>query len=519
MDVVDPEVFEALRAFEALVPCPESDIFENLARLDKQYISNINYRYNVNGMLVNIGADLGSQKVLSCAVKRLNDLIKDDPVELLYWQLGNAYNCIADTKLGHPPSIEPLMESEELTKARSCYSMVQNGHEYLLANTNSANILEKYSRNYEALLLYDRVLNRHPDFGMGMGNKAIALIYFFNISATGNPEILLVARDLLKTALLLPNTIQIGGQQSADLFRYVLTQLEDFVERNQMPSTFKCKVALEELPHHVQLFKRHELFLNFCFKCLICEAGLRDSVFPSLIEKLTVHTTEEAFAYGGFSRRVFYSLKMLNHILEDFATARWIFFHAKQQEVVLSELDNLTQYVSVLDYTRNGSQFGLFKSVFAKLYGILDKIAYWVFFNYELQRRHIVLDNLLDPEVKEIIIKNENYQLLALYSLARDFMDGGLYNKLRKIRNHIAHRFLDLGEVCSEAVINDDTAREQFLTLREFESAVIDLFSITKAAIFYFLNGVRTDYIREKGSAISLFPTIHVGQQNDLYKS
>lgn len=157
--------------------------------------------------------------MLSCAVKRLNDLINTHPTGLLYWQLGNAYNRIADIKLGRPPDIEALIESEELIKARNCYSRVQTGHEYIVANTNAASILDSYSRNYEALLLYDQVLERHPDFGMAMGNKAVALKYFFDLSPTGNPEVLLTARDLLKAALLKPDTIQNGGRTALMSFR------------------------------------------------------------------------------------------------------------------------------------------------------------------------------------------------------------------------------------------------------------------------------------------------------------
>jgi hypothetical protein len=517
MDALDPEIFEALSNFETLPSCTESDVFMNLAILDKQYSSYPIYRYNVNGILVNIGADLRSLTVLSCAVKRLNDLIKDNPTEGLYWQLGTAYHRIADIKLGYPPDIELLMDSEELIRARNCYSMVHTGREYIVANTNSASILDKLSRNYEALLLYDRVLGRHPDFGMAMGNKAIALIYFFNISATGNPAVLFTARDLLRASLLRPETIEVGGQQTADHFQQVLNQLEAFLKRNQIPSTPKCEIALEEVPHHIRFFKEHEMFLNFCFECSICEVGLKDNVFPNLIAELTDQTAKKALAYGSFGKRVFFCLKILNHILEDFATARWIFLQAQEQQNNLSELDYLTKYVSTLDLTRNGSQFGLFKSVFSKLYGILDKVAFWVFSYYELQRKHIIFDDLLRAEVKERIIRDKNYQLLAVCSLARDFMDGGLYNRLRRTRNHVTHRFLDLGEVWSKSMIEDDTA-EQFLTLNEFESFIFQMFSLVKAAVFYFLSGVRTDYFRKKSDEKGLIPIIHVGLQENLWR-
>ncbi len=518
MDSLDTEIFEALKNFEALAPCAEVAVFTELARLDKQYASCPMYIFNLNGMLVNLGADLGSVTILSCAVKRLKKQVEENPSERLCWQLGNAYNCIGTIKCGYPPDIKELVDSPDLLEARKWFARLTIGHEFCMANTSAANILDTYSRNYEALLLYDQVLDRYPDFGMALGNKAVALIYFFNISATGNPESLLTARDLLKTALKRPDTIEIGGQKSPDNFQTVLTQLEEFLEKNQVPPTLTCKISLEELPEHIRFFKEHEMFLNFCFKCSICEAGLKDNVFPNLIEKLTDRTSKESVRYGGFSRRTFFCLKVLNHIFEDFATARWMFFQAQKQEKTLVELDDLTSYMSVLDYTRNKSQFGLFKSVFSKLYGILDKVAYWVFFNYELEQQQVVFDDLQKQEIRDLIIGNKNYQLLALYSLARDFLYGGPYNRLCQVRNSITHRFLDLGEVRDEAVIDDDIAKEQFLTLGEFESCIFQMFSLAKAAVFYFLNGVRADYVREKRDGSGIVPSIPVRLQKDSWK-
>jgi tetratricopeptide (TPR) repeat protein len=518
MDSLDTEIFEALKRFEALPPCTESAVFTELARLDKQYASYPMYRSNVNGMLVNLGGDLRSITILSCAVKRLKKLVEDDPSERFYWQLGNACNGIGELKCGYPPDIEELVDSPDLLEARKWFSRVKTGQEFCTANTNAANILDTYSRNYEAILLYDRVLDRYPDFGMALGNKALALIYFFNISATGNPEVLLTAGHLLEKALQRPDTVEIGGQQSADDFRRTLAALEVFLKKNRVRPELQCRVALEDLPPQIRFFKQHEMFLNFCFKCSICEAGLKDNVFPALIERLTERKREESLAYGSFSRRVFYCLKILNHIFEDFSTARWMFFQAREQEKTLVELDDLTRYISLLDYTRNKSQFGLFKGVFSKLYGILDKVAYWVFFNYELQQEHIVFDHLLRPEIKELIVTKKNYQLLALYSLARDLMDGGLYNRLRRTRNHIIHRFLDLGEVWDESVIADDIAREQFLPLGEFESRIFQMFSLAKAAVFYFLNGVHADYRREKLDGSGIVPSIPLRLQKDFWK-
>lgn len=58
MDPIAPEIFYALNDLEALVPCTEAEIFRKLGQLDKQYLANPDYSHNINGILVNIGADL-----------------------------------------------------------------------------------------------------------------------------------------------------------------------------------------------------------------------------------------------------------------------------------------------------------------------------------------------------------------------------------------------------------------------------------------------------------------------------
>ncbi len=518
MDSRDMAIAEALIKLESLAPCTDQVVFKELAILDKLYGDYPMYQMIVNGTLVNLGGDLRNTKVLSAAVTRLNRLIADDPKEIYYWQLGSAYDSIGVIKCCYPPNIETLVNCDELVEARKWYSQVQTENEFCLANTNSANILDTYSRNYEAILLYNRVLKRNPDFGMALGNKAIALLYFFNISATGNPAILIQARDLLKETLQKKNTRDIGGDQSVDNFLANLVALESFIERGPTNSLPKCRIALEDLPPHVQFFKEHEMFLNFCFDCRICEAGLKDSVFPDLIEKLTETTKEEALVYGSFSRRIFYCLKVLNHIFEDFAAARWMFFQAWEHKAKLFEFDEITRYVSTLDYTRNASQYGLLKSVFTKLFGILDKVAYAVFFNYSIGRDHVVFEDILRPEVREIIVRDRNYQLLALHSLARDFQDGGLYNRLRRTRNHITHRFLDIGEIWEGSVIEDGLSEQQFLTLDRFEASILEMFSLAKAAVFYFLNGIRADYNRERGGSEDVIQGLPVRLQGEIWE-
>jgi tetratricopeptide (TPR) repeat protein len=505
-----------LAEFNALVRLrDEKEIFQRLSQLDPVFGSDINYQRNINGFLIDLGSDLKNGTLLRAAVKRLNTLVKEDPCDDYYYQLGNACNCLGFLQTGYPPPISLLIDCDEYVKARKYFSMVGSLDLFPHAMTNEANILDLYSRNYEALLLYDKVLKKVPEFGMAMGNKAVALIYFFNISATGNPEVILIARDLLKKALSLTNTSEVGGKESVRVFEGYLKSAEDFISRNQIPECPEDASSLYQDSEDLLFFKEHDLFLNFCFECRRCPSGFSDNIFPRLVERIHDQSVSEAMNFCGFSKRTYYCLKLLNHVLEDYSTARVLFYQAEKQD--FGKLDDITRYVATLDFTRNGIRNGLLKTAFAKLYGILDKIAYWVYFFYDIVKDRIEFGDLLAPRVREIILAKKNYQLLALHSLARDFMDGGLYSNLRMKRNHIAHSFLDLGDFSDTASVEDDYYNSRFHSLDDFRKHVLLMFAITKGGVLYFLNALQRELRSEESSNSQIVPLIATQLQKDFH--
>jgi tetratricopeptide (TPR) repeat protein len=139
------------------------------------------------------------------------------------------------------------------------------------AATNAANILEKYHRKYEAILLYDEALKVKPISGMALGNKGIALTFYYSLAKKKNPEILLEARDLLKRALNEENTLEVGGAKAISVFQQYINSLENFILKHKIK--YRPKSPIIKSNPYLRFCSKRNAFLNFCYNCYNCEKG------------------------------------------------------------------------------------------------------------------------------------------------------------------------------------------------------------------------------------------------------
>lgn len=466
----------------------EENIFRELKKLDIIYCKNEFYKQNINGIIYNLGTHIKSLKLLLFAKDRLEILHQDKPLNKLSYDLGNSYLSIADIRCGHPPEILCLLSNIDYRKARKYFYETDEGTFSPQAYTNLGNILEKYERNYEAILFYDKALKKNHDFGMALGNKGIALTYYYNLLKK-NPDILFEARDLITKSLLALDTVNIGGQAALDSFKRYLTSLDNFLSKRK-----RTEASLKLNPTAYQAFCSNKfLYLNLCFNCIKCNNGYKDNIFPRFVDNIKDSSTEERFKYHSFSKKMYFSIKTLNQILEDYVTARHIYFSAQNNR--FTNVDKQTGYYSVLDYCRNSIYFGYIKTSYIKLFNILDKIARLAFYNYGLGQKTIYIDNLLNPSFKAIILKNNNRGLLALHSLAWDFAQDGIYHHLKIIRNFLTHEFLDIKiDMFSNSNKKEELFENHHLSEALLSDYLDELFQIVKAALLYFIQAINKDY-------------------------
>lgn len=508
------ELIDRLKKFrEEFYPKSDEEVFKAIHELDLKYAGNNFYDLNINGILINLGTDKKSIRLISHSINRLKSLHNNNPSDKSLFDIGNGFLSIADIKSGNKSEISFLISDKIYRQARKYFSRVSGGTDLPSAATNSGNILEKYVRYYEAILLYDKALRFNRNFGMALGNKAVSLIYYYKIAIKKNLDILFEALELLNRALEVDNTLEIGGQNAIDSFKLHLVSLEKFLSNKKRTNTSN---KLEPSPYQVFCSSKN-IYLNFCFNCYKCKSGYKDNFFPPFIEKIKRASDEERLKYHSFSKKMYYSVKTLDQILEDYATSRSIYFIASTNDFRDSDAD--TEYISVLDYCMNSIKYGYLKTAYIKLFNILDKIAHLTFYSYELEQKHIDFKNLLSPLFKELILKNNNRGLLALHDLAWDFEDEGIYNHLRIIRHYLTHDLIDIKiEMFSDSKKQLELIENHHLTETLLMDYVDELFQIVKAALLYFGQALKKDYDEATENGAKPLLTLPIPKQKDVFE-
>lgn len=466
----------------------EEEIFKAIHELDTKYARNNLYDININGEIINLATDIKSLPLIFHSIRRLKSLHKNNPSDRFLFYIGNALQSIAVIKSNNKSDISLLIDHKIYRQSRIYFNQISSRIDLPSAATNSGNILEKYGRYYEAILLYDKALKVNPNFGMAFGNKGIALAYYFGLAIKKNPDILYTALDLFKNSLKAENTLEIGGQGAINNFKHHLASLEKYLS-NKKRAIISRKIE----PTHYQTFcSSKNIYLNFCFKCYKCNSGFKDNFFPPFIENIKNTSAEERLKYHSFSKKMYYSIKTLNQILEDYTTSRSIYFNAMTNN--FNELDTDTEYFSVLDYCKNSVKFGYLKTAYIKLFNILDKIARLTFYNNELEQTDIYFKSLLNPTFKALLLKSNNRGLLALHNLSWDFEENGIYNHLRTIRKYLTHEFIDIKiDMFNDSHKQQELNENRHLTETLFVDYLDELFQIVKAALLYFGQALKKD--------------------------
>ena len=463
----------------------EQGLFHFIGALDKKYKGNIEYELNINGVICNIASSLRHLKVLTYAASRLISAVASDESDKYLYDLGNTILCIAEIEMPYPQSITDLLSSPKFNEARSYFERINKIHEYYpFAITNTANLLEKYGRNLEAIYLYDEVLAKHPGFGMALCNKAQSIEYYVKQAPAPSLRLLDIAKCLYIKGLDDPDMQSIGGSRAFDYFTKSMSQLSSILEHNNYSGS-NNENRPNKLSEYLVYCLDANLFLNHDFGYYYDNESVHDNFFPSFIEY--IHDKQNKRT-GVMSEQVYFSFHVFNQLLESYSSSRLQYYTAITTDY--EELDQLVCYTYTLDYTQHNHKYGLLKSTLSSLYNCLDKIAHLMHYYYIAYdsdgTKKISFKWLLSDEFRDVIIKKNSYQLLALWSLAKDFEPNHKYNYLRKIRNSITHSFLNI----NTEIFYDHNNATYEITESILEKATARMFLIVKSALMYAVNAL-----------------------------
>jgi hypothetical protein len=468
-------------------------VFGKIAYFDEKYGALKEHNECFESLLSNIGSDQRSIPILNCVLKRIEK--KKDTLEQnkFNYDFGNTLFYKASIEFNLAEYLQSLIKCETYRESRKFFSKVNKdkSDHHERANTNIAIILEYYGRNYEAIKAYDKILKYRPMFGMALGGKAISILSYIKMAPQLSLRLANTARELLTEALKDKKIHSIGGPKSYQFFKDRFDHLENSLSEN------KYKSFNRDLPKSTSIYEKfilnNDLYLNYDFGYYYDKFSLKDTFFPSFIEKIDEKPFDKS---GVMSEKIYYSFQVFNQILEDFITCRYSFF---QTEILKhKKIDSKVNYVYTYDYTMHSLKYGLYKSIFSSLYNILDKIAHLAKFYFSdtlssFTDTKIYFEWFTKGEFKNIIINYSSLQLLALHSLALDFKSNNIYYHLSQIRNRVTHSFINVNvDIAYNPKYSDFEITEE-----TFKKIISELFIIVKSALLYLIVAINSTGNRE----------------------
>ncbi len=451
--------------------------------------------YYMGGLLFDIGWSLQDEEIVKKTVenleKDLGELLKrKDIAPSVYYNLANGYATLYNFKRSKDP-IACYLVTSELYKVREyllkAVELEPKGEKFLSQIwTNLGNCFDYLGRVVDALECFDMALKYKPDHGMAIGNKGIALYNYAEV--TGGHR----ATHLYEAYSLILNALKVGVDPGTKkYFQAYLNLLKNFSFDDEAPdprfSFSRCKAESTDKFEEflIKFCLENKLYLNICNACQRCDAAIGDTVgIKSMI--VSLKSSSEL-------PEPFYTLaNNLNHIKQDYVTARFLLVQSQYKGLSLNFVDKKVKLYDTLDYSLHGIHIQLIKAAFRAFYDVLDKTSIFIneYLELGIPEKRVDFRKVWYSDSKRKIIhakmmRMKNFALNAIYDIFQEF-ENGRYNRLRKTRNALTHRFVNI-RFFQE---NED---EENMCEKTLIDQTVELARIVRNVIIYLMNLVHLE--------------------------
>ncbi len=337
---------------------------------------------------------------------------------------------------------------------------------YIRSLININCILHIYGRVYETIYRDSIFDNNLKNFGPLHGNKAISLLEYWNKtpSLKRHEEILHDALRSLRIAKKdSKRTSDFLGINNYQRICFEEEKLSKFIKDNNVYNSF----SLNDNNSYYQFCLENSLFINFH---LSYEARTPDD----LKDFDLISFVSDKFEEHSFNKNL---LAQSEEIIEDYITSRYLYYKYCTSIEEIREISKFSNKKDILFH-------GILKTVFIKLYNILDKISQLIIKYLEIgSSDNIYFKNLIEESFKAEISNYKSRDLLGLYSLALSFEEGNIYYNLRAIRNKLVHEYFSINSEEFNLV-------EKEINIDNFNSNTELLFQCVKGAMFNVFLGI-----------------------------
>lgn len=452
---------------------------------------------NAAGLLIDIGSTSQREEIVKQGIATLEKdfdaiICNDRLAANAYYNRGNGYYALYVMRRKDPFAY--FYNAEELSNARALFRKAlkyrANSHLKSQVWVNIGNCLDNVGRGVEALDCYEQALKCEPGHAMAIGNKGVGMLCYASVAGKHRGTFIKEAYSLLSKAL------EIGVQpEAASYFQGYLKKIEIYSgDKDIMSSDFSgypgytIKSGSEIEKFLIEFCMKDRLYLNPCDFCQKCDAAIGDT---AVISQMVVSTSngKDPMRQDPFLRLSSY----LNQIKQDYVTARLLLVLSQYKGLNLDFADKNVRIINTMDYSIHNIRTELAKKAFKSLADILDKVAFFIkdYLNLNMADEKVDFHSVwydYDKKIKKRVIRpkiqqTKNVSLNALFDLHLDFEYQGAYHPLKKMRNALTHRFIDVREML-------DREDDENISPETLLSRTIELARLTRSSILHLLQFV-----------------------------
>jgi tetratricopeptide (TPR) repeat protein len=361
------------------------------------------------------------------------------------------------------------------------------------AMCNYGNILDHFDRTVEAIDWYYEGIKSNPDHAVAMANCGIAIRKLINVSGNHKTKNVYEAWNLLSKACEMKQEVELlAGHAAYEYFKVHLENLLSVIERNVKGGINTINnYAIHRVTKHgipkaekwLEVINDDRLLLTLNQKPINSESECSDDLFFTNLFTSAGSEGEKRFRDLAHS---------LNTLKEDFATARYLYYHSSDAQAQFAKHNKITKFADTFDYSCFGIELGVIKTSFRIAADCLDKVAILVNEYYKLHptANNLNINNIwfknrdrkqgIHPIVEEIL--SVNPFLKALKNLQEDWFLETFPGPLKEIRNTATHLKFIIYEMRSSSISSEGN---EWNTKKELSTYTYYLLRIVKAAIIY----------------------------------
>ena len=470
--------------------------------MEKQYTNPFSKESEVYALKLDdasIKGDIGLIDQLLTEIEKALTYADASSQARLYYSIGTVYSDFAKAKgISHEESVKKqlycfrksvdIIEDEEYSKKE--YAPFVKGFKRILY-TNYANTLSSCGRKIEAIAQYKKAINVHPSFGMAIGNLGRVYQDYGILDYDDGHQNYFhhFAYSLLTKAVGCedPDTYEEAKEYFGKLISgYAPAYIEEFLQKDLEIPQFTYENVEEKL--YREWAVENNLFLNTLNDLPVTELCFATDVLqlPSMVVSID-------------AKPIFHG--MFNQIKQEYVYARYQYYSSLQFRDEVHYADKDTHLINFADYPQYGIRIEQIKSAFKILYGLFDKIAYFLNFYFDLgiherdvSFNHIWLTGFGKGknryDYKNVLNHEENFALASLYWISRDFYDkfedspNPRLKRISDVRNALEHKYVKVTNGWFPERTNgevDDLAL--YVTADELSALTLELLHIVREAI------------------------------------